>query len=143
MTRSQQSSIEKIVKQKMADYLTAMNNLDSDLISSFYIDRPEFRVFTDGQSLNRDELIALVKDLKSTLQRFEGEWNYIDVTPLGESVALAAARFTRKLTDIDGNTVRDWGTVTWVWTHDGSEWRLIHGQAVHYPEGESSDTTIQ
>ena len=55
------------------------------------------------------------------------------LTPLGDDTALAGASFTRVLTDTAGAVTRDWGTVTWVWIRDGEQWRLIHGQAVHYP----------
>ena len=116
------------------EYLTAVGSMDAELVEPFYANDPDFRVYFDGQSATRDELLSLIDGLGSALDSFEGKWGDIEVTPLNIEVALAAARFTRTLVDKTGVSVNDWGTVTWVWIFRDELWQLIHGHAVHYPE---------
>ena len=126
-------SIDEAVTARMYAYVDAYKDLDIDRIVSFYSKNPKFKVYADGQAFDRDGLIALVKDLLNTLSGFLAKWEYVEVTPLGDNAALAAAKFTRDMTETSGNVTADWGTVTWVWVREGDEWMLIHGQGVHYP----------
>ncbi len=120
------SQIEAVISSRMADYLAAWRGLDVDRIAGFYIDSPQFRVYADGEVMDREALVSLVADLCDSLQSIDGKWEPLEITPLGDGIALAGSRFTRVLTDNEGNVMRDWGTGTWVWTLQDGEWLLIH-----------------
>ena len=47
----------------MDDYLAAMKSLDVDRISDFYLKDPDFRVYSDGQVMDRDGLVGAVAGL--------------------------------------------------------------------------------
>jgi ketosteroid isomerase-like protein len=140
LTDPERAELTQVIVDRMNAYRLAIQSLDPTNVAEIYSESPDFRVYSDGQAFDRDGLLEAVGAMGESLDRAEAEWGEIEVTPLGRTAALAAAPFTRSLTDTDGNTVTDWGTVTWVWTLEGDTWRLIHGQAVHYPDEDSGES---
>lgn len=133
MTDSELRALNDTIVTLMNSYTDALSSLDPDSITAFYADDPAFRVYLDGQSLTRADLVEQVAGLGSALQSLEAAWEDIQVTPLGRDAALGASRFERTLVDLAGDTIRDWGTATWVWIRQDDGWRMIHGHGVHYP----------
>jgi len=117
----------------MNEYTEAMRSLDAGRIASFYAEDPDFRMYLDGNAVNREELVALVTALCSSVKELDATWGPIEVTPLGEDAALAAGRFQRTLVDESGESTDDWGSATWVWIRRDGNWRAIHAHGVHYP----------
>lgn len=134
------SQLHEVISARMHEYLEAMRSLDVERVADFYVKDPDFRVYSDGEALDRDGLVDLVAGLGEALRSFDGRWETIEVTPIGDGAALGAARFTRVLVDAAGNETRDWGTVTWVWIMDGDAWRLIHGHALHLPMQDAGES---
>lgn len=121
------------IVDRMTSYADAWRSLDAEGLTSFYVDDPAFRVYNDGQVFTREQLVDAITQLCSSAQSFDARWRDLEVTPLGADAALAASRFTRVIVDEAGEATRDWGTVTWVWTRRGDDWKIIHGHGVHYP----------
>lgn len=134
LTETERSALTDTIAERMQEYADALGSLDPQQMEPFYVDDPDFRVYSDGQILTRDELLGAIGSMSTSLQSVEGIWDSIEVTPLGRDAALAAARFRRIMIDTAGVVINEWGTVTWVWVYHDEEWRLIHGQAVHYPD---------
>lgn len=137
LSDAERVAINEAIVDRMNDYVDALETLNPVVVESFYVDSPDFRAISDAQLLTRESLLALVGTLGEDLQSWEAVWDSITVTPLGRDVALADAWFRRQFTDNAGREFKDWGTVTWVWIKENSEWRLIHGQAVHYADSVS------
>lgn len=133
MTEGELSALNDTVVGLMNSYADALMSLDADAITAFYADEPAFRIYLDGQRVTRAELVRQVAQMPSALQSLDAAWEDIEVTPLGRHAALGASRFKRTLVDVAGDTLRDWGTATWVWVRQDDGWRLIHGHGVHYP----------
>lgn len=133
MTADELAALNDTVVALMNSYADALMSLDPDSITAFYADEPAFRIYLDGQRLSREELVAQAAQMPSVLQSLEATWGDIEVTPLGRDAALGASRFERTVVNVAGDTVRDWGTATWVWVRQSDRWRLIHGHGVHYP----------
>lgn len=134
LSDSERAALRDTIVQRMNSYASAINTLDPERVAPLYAENPDFRLYSDGQAFDRAGLLAFIDQSRRVLRSFEATWDTIEVTPLGRDAALAAARFHRALTDTSGVARRDWGTVTWVWVRDGGQWRLIHGQGVHYPD---------
>ena len=132
MTDDELSALNDTVVALMNSYAYALGSLDPDSITAFYADDPEFRIYLDGQRVTRAELVDQVAQMPSQLRSLEAAWEDIEVTPLGRDAALGASRFQRTVVDLAGDTLRDWGTATWVWVRQSDRWRLIHGHGVHY-----------
>ena len=121
------------IVEKMNDYADAWRALDPIRLADFYADDPEFRMYNDGQVLGRAELIAAVTEICASTRTFEATWEGLEVTLLGENAALAASHFTRVIVAEKDEPMTQWGSVTWVWVRRGDDWKIIHGQGVHYP----------
>lgn len=133
MTEDELVALNDTIVALMNSYADALMSLDPDAITAFYADEPAFRIYLDGQRVTRAELVGQVSDMPSTLRSLEAALEDIEVTPLGRDAALCALRFERTVVDVAGDTLRDWGTATWVWVRRDDGWRLIHGHGVHYP----------
>ena len=136
LTEAERDALRDTIVDRMNAYRDAAQTMDPEVVADLYSESPDFLVYSDGVSTNRQTLLEAYGAMKQTLERFEADWDGIEVTPLGRDAALASARFHRVLTDSLGAATRDWGTVTWVWVREGTRWVLIHGQAVHYPEAD-------
>lgn len=118
---------------KMNGYAHAWRALDPERLASFYADDPAFRVYNDGHVLTRAQLTDAIREICASTRSFQVNWEGLEVTPLGDDAALAASHFTRVIVAKNGESTKDWGAVTWVWVRRGDEWKIIHGQGVHYP----------
>lgn len=133
MSESELRALDDTITTLMNSYADALMSLDPDAITAFYADDPAFRVYLDGQSVTRAGLVGQVSGLGSVLESLDAAWEDIHVTPLGRDAALGSSRFERTLVDAAGDTIRDWGTATWVWVRRDEGWQVIHGHGVHYP----------
>lgn len=133
MTEDELAALNDTVVALMNSYADALMSLDPEAITAFYADDPEFRIYLDGQRVTRAELVRQVFQMPSAIRSLEAAWEDIEVTPIGRHAALGASRFERTVVDVAGDTLRDWGTATWVWVRQDDGWRLIHGHGVHYP----------
>lgn len=126
-------ALEDTIVSLMNGYAEALASLDAEAITAFYDEDPVFRVYVDGEVSTRADLAEQVAGLASALQSIEARWDDIHVTPLGHDAALGSSRFERTLVAASGDTIRDWGTATWVWVRRPAGWRIIHGHGAHYP----------
>jgi ketosteroid isomerase-like protein len=133
MTERELVALNDTIVVLMNGYADALMSLDPNAITAFYADEPTFRIYLDGQRISRAELVAQVAEMPSALRSLHAAFEDIEVTPLGRDAALGAARFERTVVDIAGDTLRDWGTATWVWVRRDEGWKVIHGHGVHYP----------
>lgn len=63
MTQMDRSQLHEVISGRMDDYLAAMKSLDVDRVSDFYLKDPDFRVYSDGQVMDRDGLVGAVAGL--------------------------------------------------------------------------------
>ena len=94
---------------------------------------PDFYMYADGIRSDygtvRDNILATM----GSLLLFETEWTDVEVVPLGRNSALSSFLFRDSIIAGDGSLMQTQGPTTLIWERRDGQWRLIYGDADHYP----------
>jgi hypothetical protein len=94
---------------------------------------PEYTMLVDGQRMQYAEIVASTRAFMPGLELFHTDWTDLEVIPLAENTAIASFLFRDSIITLAGDTIRAQGPTTFIWTRRAGEWRLLFGDADHYP----------
>ncbi len=118
----------------MRSFETAERALDAEALISHFAESPDFRVYNDGQRLSYQAMVANIRAGFPKLREIRGGFGDIQVIVLAPDAALATAGFREAITDAEGVTTRVRGAASWLWRRVGGRWKIVYGQADHYPD---------
>jgi len=134
MNESQRAQIRDSIERRMQSFEAAERALDGEALIGHFAESPDFYLYNDGERLDRDAMAAGVRAAFPGLRSIEGGFSELQVVVLAPDAALATAVFRELITDRAGNTARQRGAATWLWKHEGGEWRIAYGHVDHYPD---------
>lgn len=125
-----QALIEQVESQVMAFHAA-----DTSLNAQGVVDLlwPEFTMLADGNHVKYEEVKIGSKAFMESLEAFHTEWNDLKIIPLGENHAISSFTFTDSLVAKNGTITQNRGPNTFVWEKRNEEWKVIYGDADHYP----------
>ena len=94
---------------------------------------PEFTMLADGSRATYDDVVTASRDFMAGLAVFYTEWDDVEVTPLGENVAITSFQFSDSIVTKTGEITRARGPTTFVWQRRDGVWRVLYADADHYP----------
>ena len=94
---------------------------------------PEYYMFVDGARLGYEEAAQGARGFMPTLELFHTDWTDLRITPLGPNSAVASFQFRDSIITLAGELMQSRGPTTFVWQRRDGEWRLLFGDADHYP----------
>jgi len=94
---------------------------------------PEYTMLTDGNYNTYVEIKAGTKPFMESLEAFHSEWTGLKIIPLGNQHAISSFIFTDSIVSKDGTITQSTGPNTFVWEERKGQWKLIYGDADHYP----------
>jgi hypothetical protein len=98
LTDDEVRTITDAVHEVMNGDLNALNALDSTRVFSFYASDPDLRFHEGDKRLNREQSLAMVRDVFRSSRRCEGRFNSVRVTVLDRNAALAVADGVESIT---------------------------------------------
>jgi uncharacterized protein (TIGR02246 family) len=134
MNESQRAQVREAVERRMQSFEAAERALNGEALIGHFAESPDFYLYNDGERLDRDAMAAGVRAAFPGLRSIEGGFSDLKVVVLAPDAALATTVFRETITDRAGSTTRQRGAATWLWKHDGGEWRIAYGHVDHYPD---------
>jgi|GEM_PF-1931644 len=124
----------ELIKQ-VENQVMAFHAADTSLNAQGVVDLlwPEFTMLADGNFVKYEEVKTGSKNFMETLATFHTEWDDLKIIPLGDNHAISSFIFTDSLVAIDGTVTQSRGPNTFVWEKRNGEWKVIYGDADHYP----------
>jgi ketosteroid isomerase-like protein len=119
----------KAMLSMMHSYIDAIRELSYEKTVAHFLNSPDFFFCSDGQVSTYDDLLKQVRDLYSNLQRYQGDWDTINIRVLSPDVVAALAPFHEIYTDKSGVETRIKGEVTWVAVRKNGEWKFAYAHA--------------
>jgi hypothetical protein len=124
----------KAMLSMMHSYIDAIRELNYDKTVAHFLNSPDFFFCSDGQISTYDNLLKQVSDLYKNLQRYQGDWDTINIRVLNPEVVAALAPFHEIYTDKSGDETRIKGEVTWVAVRKNGEWKFAYAHATSKPD---------
>ena len=94
---------------------------------------PEYYMFADGQRIEYEDVVAGARAFMPSLSVFYTEWHDLKVTPVNAETAIASFVFRDSIVTKEGQLTQAQGPNTFVWQKREGEWRVLYGDADHYP----------
>ena len=94
---------------------------------------PEFTMLADGNQVSYADAAKGTKEFMASLSTFHSEWRNLKIIPLGSHHAISSFIFIDSIVAKDGTVTRSRGPNTFVWEKRNGEWKVIYGDADHYP----------
>lgn len=94
---------------------------------------PEYTMFVDGNRVGYDDVSSGSRAFMADLATFHTEWTDLKVVPLGPNNAIASFIFSDSIVTKNGDLTQSRGPNTFVWQKRNGEWKIIYGDADHYP----------
>lgn len=134
MDESERQHVRRAVQEAMGSFAAAERALDAERLIAHFAHVPEFHVYNDGQRLSYETITANLRAGFPTLRSIEGGFENMHVFVLAPDAALVTAEFSEVTTDRSGNVTRVRGAASWLWRRSDGEWKIVYGQADHYPD---------
>ena len=96
---------------------------------------PEMTMLVDGNRIKYEDIKKGSKQFMSSLVLFHTEWEDLQVIPISESAAISSFIFTDSIINKSGELTQARGPNTFLWQKRDGEWRVLYGDADHYPIG--------
>lgn len=119
------------VEAKVSEFHKADTSLNADMMVDLLWD--EFTMLADGNYIQYEDVKLNSKAFMASLETFHTEWNDLRIVPISSSHAISSFIFTDSLVSKDGTTTQSRGPNTFVWEKRNGEWKVIYGDADHYP----------
>lgn len=134
MNESERRVIASAVQAAMMSFEAAERALDADALIAHFAETPDFHVYLDAQRLSYQTMVSNFRTGFPKLHSIVGGFQGIHVIVLAPDSALATAAFREAITDAGGVTTRVRGAASWLWRRVDGDWRIVYGQAAHYPD---------
>jgi len=126
--------VEREVTEALRGFEAAQEQRDATRAVAYLA--PEFRMFLDGERVERDAIVRQIAETFASLERLETSFDDVEVLPLGPRAALSSFAFRDEIELAGGETVRQRGATTLLWRRDGSRWRIVYAHSDHRPEAQ-------
>jgi hypothetical protein len=90
-------------------------------------------MLVDGRRTGYADVVEGTRQFMAGLELFHTDWTDLEVIPLNANTAVASFLFRDSIITRAGDTIRAQGPTTFIWTRRAGEWRLLFGDADHYP----------
>ncbi len=90
-------------------------------------------MLVDGSRIGYRDVVEGSRAFMAELEVFYTEWTDLHIIPLGPDVAVFSFLFKDSIVTLEGEVTRSTGPNTFVWERREGEWRVIYGDADHYP----------
>ncbi|MGW8281964.1 MAG: YybH family protein [Gemmatimonadota bacterium] len=94
---------------------------------------PDYEMLVDGKRIGYAQIVEGSREFMANLTRFHTEWTDLRIVPLGRDVAISSFLFRDSIVTKQGEMIRAGGPTTFVWQRRDGEWRILFGDADHYP----------
>ncbi|NNE15675.1 MAG: hypothetical protein HKN51_11900 [Saprospiraceae bacterium] len=128
------SNIIEQVKEKVYAFHTADTSMNANAIVDLLW--PEYTMLVDGNYVNYENIKSAAYTFMASLKTFHSEWKDLRIFPPGQNHAISSYTFIDSLVAKDGTITKSRGPNTFVWERRGEEWKVIYGDADHYPINE-------
>lgn len=132
--QKQETGSQELIKQvetQVRAFHTADTSLNDRAILSLLW--PEYTMLVDGNHISYNDVKAGTGKFMANTKAFYTQWQDLRIIPLGNEHAISSFIFTDSIIANDGTITRSKGPNTFVWEKRNEEWRLIYGDADHYP----------
>ncbi len=94
---------------------------------------PEYTMFADGARVGYDDVVTGSKAFMASLALFHTTWSDVQIIPLTPELAISSFVFRDSILKKDGTLIQSQGPNSFVWEKREGEWRVLYGDADHYP----------
>jgi len=134
-SNSQTTFDSEIVKQEVEAQIWAFHTADTSMNAEAMIDLlwPEYTMLADGKRISYDDVSQGSAQFMSNLTLFHTEWTDLEIIPVSADAALSSFIFKDSIINKSGELTRQQGPNTFLWQRRNGEWKLLYGDADHYP----------
>ena len=119
------------VKNQLEAFQVADTTLNSDGVVELLW--PEFTMLVDGNYIAYQDVKTGTKAFMESLKSFHTVWNDLRIIPIGKHHAISSFIFTDSLVAKNGTITQSKGPNTFIWEKRNGKWKVIYGDADHYP----------
>ena len=94
---------------------------------------PECSMFIDGHRISYEQMTSGSKQFMSSLTLFYTDWNDLQIIPISSDAAISSFIFRDSIINSSGVLTQHRGPNTFLWQKRNDEWRVLYGDADHYP----------
>lgn len=94
---------------------------------------PDYEMLVDGRRVGYAQIVEGSREFMANLELLHTEWTDLRIVPLGRDVAISSFLFRDSIVTSQGEMIRARGPTTFVWQRRDGEWRILFGDADHYP----------
>ena len=126
---------ESTVLKEVEDAVWAFHAADTSRNAEAVINLmwPECNMLIDGNRIQYNDLVEGARSFMPGLIVFHTEWKDLNIIPIDPNNALSSFIFEDSIVTNTGDIIRSTGPNTFLWQKRGDEWRIIYGDADHYP----------
>ena len=123
------------VQQEVTEAVWAFHAADTSRNAQAVLDLlwPEYTMLADGQRINYADVATGAPGFMESLDVFYTEWTDLQIILISETAALSSFLFRDSLVANTGVVTKNRGPNTFLWEKRGEEWRVLYGDADHYP----------
>lgn len=123
------------VVPEVQEALDAFHTADTSMHAQGVIDLlwPEYSMFADGARVGYEDVVTGSREFMASLTFFQTNWTDIQIIPLTPELAISSFVFRDSILMQDGTLIRSKGPNSFVWQKREGEWRVLYGDADHYP----------
>ena len=124
----------KLIKQ-VKSQIHAFHAADTSLNAEGMVELlwPEYTMLADGNHLDYEAVKIGSKAYMASLETFHSEWKDLKIIPIGSNHAISSFIFIDSIVAKDGTITQVKGPNTFVWEKRNKEWKILYGDADHYP----------
>jgi len=116
----------------------ALHTADTSMNAEGVIDLlwPEASMLIDGNRMSYEEISDGSRQFMKGLTLFHTEWNDLQIIPVTENAAISSFIFIDSIVNNQGSITQAQGPNTFMWIKRKDEWKIIFGDADHYPRNQ-------
>ena len=131
LSAQDRAAVELAVDSALQAFLAAELAIDTTAVMAHMW--PEFSMYQDGQRADYPTIMDQIRTTMPGLEVFHAEWTDIQIRALGAHVAVSSFHFRDSIVTLQGDLIQAQGPTTLIWERREDQWRLIYGDADHYP----------
>ena len=134
--KAEKKEIDSVeIIEQVKSQVDAFHKADTTLNSEGVLDLlwPEFTMLVDGNYVAYDDIRENSPKFMASLESFYTEWKNLRIVPIGNEHAISSFIFIDSIIAKDGTITQSKGPNTFVWEKRNGNWKVIYGDADHYP----------
>ena len=126
LSKESDAKIKLEVRQSFADFIEAMEALDSERYFALFDAEKFSGLSADGTIVNSiEELRAIMKPTFSMVENVSLEFTNVHVSVIDKNTAILVSEYEASVLMKDGNVIQDAVGSTIVWSKVSSSWKLV------------------